>query len=200
MSKRVADLLVETLQAAGVKTCYGIVGDTLNRIAHAIDRSEIDWAHIKNGRIEQSNFDTFPIPRLPEVPPIEVAPIPSTERPGGMGEARVPLVAPVDRQRAVRARPGRRIPALPLEDVRRPASREACLHERLPRCSDLQDPADAPATGRPPRPRGSPDSKRKIQQVWIERCRVHALAQTAQHLDLRLVLRNFLQDIVRVSS
>jgi pyruvate dehydrogenase (quinone) len=35
MSKRVADLLVDTLQAAGVKTCYGIVGDTLNRIAHA---------------------------------------------------------------------------------------------------------------------------------------------------------------------
>jgi hypothetical protein len=35
MSKRVADLLVETLQSAGVKTCYGIVGDTLNRIAHA---------------------------------------------------------------------------------------------------------------------------------------------------------------------
>src|ERR1700674_2052516 len=30
MSKRVADVLVETLQAAGVKTCYGIVGDTLN--------------------------------------------------------------------------------------------------------------------------------------------------------------------------
>ena len=29
MSKRVADLLVETLQTAGVKTCYGIVGDTM---------------------------------------------------------------------------------------------------------------------------------------------------------------------------
>ncbi len=37
MSKRVADLLVGTLQAAGVKNCDGIVGDTLNRIAHAID-------------------------------------------------------------------------------------------------------------------------------------------------------------------
>ena len=48
MSKRVADLLVETLQAAGVKTCYGIVGDTLNRIAHAIDRSEIDWVHVRH--------------------------------------------------------------------------------------------------------------------------------------------------------
>src|SRR3954451_10563049 len=48
MSKRVADLLVETLQAAGVRTCYGIVGDTLNRIAHAIDRSEIDWVHMRH--------------------------------------------------------------------------------------------------------------------------------------------------------
>jgi pyruvate dehydrogenase (quinone) len=48
MSKRVADLLVETLQAAGVRTCYGIVGDTLNQIAHAIDRSEIDWVHMRH--------------------------------------------------------------------------------------------------------------------------------------------------------
>jgi pyruvate dehydrogenase (quinone) len=48
MSKRVADLLVGTLQAAGVKNCYGIVGDTLNRIAHAIDLSEIDWVHVRH--------------------------------------------------------------------------------------------------------------------------------------------------------
>jgi pyruvate dehydrogenase (quinone) len=48
MGKRVADVLIETLQAAGVKTCYGIVGDTLNRIAHSIDRSEIDWVHVRH--------------------------------------------------------------------------------------------------------------------------------------------------------
>src|SRR5271168_2507333 len=48
MSKRVADVLIETLQAAGVKNCYGIVGDTLNRIAHAIDRSEINWVHMRH--------------------------------------------------------------------------------------------------------------------------------------------------------
>src|SRR5947208_9976638 len=48
MSRRVADLLVETLQASRVKTCYGIVGDTLNRIAHAIDRSQIDWVHMRH--------------------------------------------------------------------------------------------------------------------------------------------------------
>jgi pyruvate dehydrogenase (quinone) len=44
----VADLLFETLQAAGVKTRYGIVGDTMNRIAHAIDRSEIDWVRVRH--------------------------------------------------------------------------------------------------------------------------------------------------------
>ena len=48
MSKRVADVVVETLEAAGVRTCYGIVGDTLNRIAHAIHRSEIDWVHMRH--------------------------------------------------------------------------------------------------------------------------------------------------------
>src|ERR1700676_940637 len=48
MSKRVADILVETLQAAGVKRCYGIIGDTVNRIAHAIDVSEIEWVHMRH--------------------------------------------------------------------------------------------------------------------------------------------------------
>jgi pyruvate dehydrogenase (quinone) len=48
MTQRVADLLVETLEAAGVQRCYGIVGDTLNRIAHAIDRSEIEWVCMRH--------------------------------------------------------------------------------------------------------------------------------------------------------
>jgi pyruvate dehydrogenase (quinone) len=48
MSKRVADVIIEALEAAGVKTCYGIVGDTLNQIAHSIDRSEIDWVHMRH--------------------------------------------------------------------------------------------------------------------------------------------------------
>ena len=48
MSKRVSDVLIETLQTAGVKRCYGIVGDTLNRIAHAIDASEIEWVHMRH--------------------------------------------------------------------------------------------------------------------------------------------------------
>src|SRR3984957_15224069 len=48
MTKRVADVLIETLQSAGVERCYGIVGDTLNQIAHAIDRSTIQWVHMRH--------------------------------------------------------------------------------------------------------------------------------------------------------
>jgi pyruvate dehydrogenase (quinone) len=48
MTKRVADLLIETLRAAGVERCYGIVGDTLNQIAQAIDRSGIQWVHMRH--------------------------------------------------------------------------------------------------------------------------------------------------------
>jgi pyruvate dehydrogenase (quinone) len=49
MSKRkVADIIVETLQRAGVQRCYGVVGDTLNHITDAIRRSEIEWVHVRH--------------------------------------------------------------------------------------------------------------------------------------------------------
>ena len=48
MSKRVVALVVETLEAVGIRTCYGIVGDTLNGSAHAIDRSQVDWVHMRH--------------------------------------------------------------------------------------------------------------------------------------------------------
>jgi len=49
MAKRkVADIIIEVLQAAGVKRCYGVVGDTLNHVTDAIRRSEIDWVHVRH--------------------------------------------------------------------------------------------------------------------------------------------------------
>ena len=48
MSKPVADVIVETLQAAGVKHCWGIPGDTLNHISDAIRRRDIDWVHVRH--------------------------------------------------------------------------------------------------------------------------------------------------------
>jgi pyruvate dehydrogenase (quinone) len=49
--KKVAEIIIETLQAAGVKHCYGIVGDTLNHITDAISRSEIEWVHVRHEEV-----------------------------------------------------------------------------------------------------------------------------------------------------
>jgi pyruvate dehydrogenase (quinone) len=47
--KNVAELLVETLAAAGVRRIYGIVGDSLNGITDAIRRQkQIQWIHVRH--------------------------------------------------------------------------------------------------------------------------------------------------------
>ena len=48
MSKKVAQVVVDTLQSAGVKNCYGIVGDTLNNFASCLSRSEIKFVHMRH--------------------------------------------------------------------------------------------------------------------------------------------------------
>jgi pyruvate dehydrogenase (quinone) len=50
-NQKVADIVVQTLQAAGVRNCYGIVGDTLNHVTDAIHRSEIDWVHVRHEEV-----------------------------------------------------------------------------------------------------------------------------------------------------
>jgi pyruvate dehydrogenase (quinone) len=48
MAKKVAQVIVEVLQSAGVKHCYGIVGDTLNKFSESISRSEIEFVHMRH--------------------------------------------------------------------------------------------------------------------------------------------------------
>ncbi len=49
MAKKVADLLWEMLANAGVKRCYGIVGDALNPVVDALHRSgRIEFIHVRH--------------------------------------------------------------------------------------------------------------------------------------------------------
>jgi pyruvate dehydrogenase (quinone) len=51
MSQTVAEVIVETLQAAGVKHCWGVPGDTLNYVTDAIRRSGITWVHVRHEEV-----------------------------------------------------------------------------------------------------------------------------------------------------
>lgn len=65
------------------------------------------------GRTVQENFDTFPVLRMPEMPPVEIHTVASLEPPSGMGEPPVPVCIPAVLN-AVFAATGRRLRRLPL--------------------------------------------------------------------------------------
>jgi pyruvate dehydrogenase (quinone) len=44
----VAQVIVETLEAAGAQRCYGVPGDTLNHVTDAIRESGIRWVHVRH--------------------------------------------------------------------------------------------------------------------------------------------------------
>jgi CO/xanthine dehydrogenase Mo-binding subunit len=74
------------------------------------------WGEItvKNGRVEQSNFHDYRVPRMNETPPIEVHLVRNLEAPGGMGEPGTAATAPA-LANAVFAATGKRIRQLPLQ-------------------------------------------------------------------------------------
>ena len=65
------------------------------------------------GRVQQTNFHTYPMLRIPEVPVTEVHILDSGQPPGGLGEPGVPTVAPAVCN-AVFALTGKRIRRLPI--------------------------------------------------------------------------------------
>lgn len=51
MSANVAEIMVDTLQNAGAKRCYGVVGDTLNHFTDALRQSEIEWIGVRHEEV-----------------------------------------------------------------------------------------------------------------------------------------------------
>jgi len=68
---------------------------------------------LKNGRVEQSNFDDYALLRMDETPTIEVHIVDSNENPSGVGEPGVPPLAPAVAN-AVFSATGKRLRSLPL--------------------------------------------------------------------------------------
>jgi isoquinoline 1-oxidoreductase subunit beta len=68
---------------------------------------------LKEGRVEQSNFDDYTVLRINQMPAIEVHILPSTNKPTGVGEPGTPVIAPA-LANALAALDGKPIRSLPL--------------------------------------------------------------------------------------
>jgi len=69
---------------------------------------------VKNGRVEQSNFDSYQILRMNEAPVIEVHTVKNFEPPGGMGEAGTSAIVPAVGN-AIFAATGKRLRRMPVD-------------------------------------------------------------------------------------
>jgi isoquinoline 1-oxidoreductase beta subunit len=77
--------------------------------------SALMWGeiNIQNGRVQQTNFDSYRVARMNEAPRIDCWVVESGEAPGGIGEPATALVAPAVCN-AIYAATGRRLRSLPL--------------------------------------------------------------------------------------
>jgi isoquinoline 1-oxidoreductase beta subunit len=68
---------------------------------------------VEKGVVQETNFNNFPVVRMFEAPQIDIVLVPSTEKPGGIGEPATALVVPAI-VNAVAAVTGKRVRKLPL--------------------------------------------------------------------------------------
>ena len=87
-----------------------VEGAALMAIGTTLEGSEIT---LRDGQVEQSNFHDYIVPRMADMPPIDVHIVPSGDPPTGVGEPGLPPMAPAIAN-AIHALTGRPVRSLPI--------------------------------------------------------------------------------------
>jgi isoquinoline 1-oxidoreductase subunit beta len=91
----------------------GIAAQVESAAIYGLSAAMHDAITIDRGRVQQSNFNDYQMPRINETPKIEVHLVPSKEEPTGIGEPGLPVIAPAVCN-AVFAATGKRLRRLPI--------------------------------------------------------------------------------------
>jgi isoquinoline 1-oxidoreductase beta subunit len=82
-------------------------------IVFGLSAALFDEVTLENGRVQQTNFNNYPVLRMYQMPRIDVVIVDSTEKPGGIGEPATALIGPAVAN-ALFAANGKRLRKLPL--------------------------------------------------------------------------------------
>src|SRR6266436_2701358 len=91
----------------------GVVAQVESAAVYALSAVMKDAITIDRGRVQQANFNDYDMPRMSEMPKIEVHLVMSKEDPTGIGEPGLPVVAPAVGN-AIFAATGKRLRRLPI--------------------------------------------------------------------------------------
>jgi isoquinoline 1-oxidoreductase subunit beta len=108
------DRVVAAVDCGPIVNPESVRSQTEGAIIYGLSAALKNAITIKNGAVEQTNFDGYDPIRINEAPPIEVYLAPSGDDPGGMGEPALPPIAPAVAN-AIFAACGQRLRKLPLQ-------------------------------------------------------------------------------------
>jgi isoquinoline 1-oxidoreductase subunit beta len=93
----------------------GVAAQVEGAAIYGLSAALYDAITIRGGRVEQSNFNDYAMPRITDTPKTEVHVVRSNEEPTGIGEPGLPVVVPAICN-AVFAATGKRLRRLPIRD------------------------------------------------------------------------------------
>lgn len=108
------DRIVAAIDCGQVVNPESVRAQAESAIIYGLSAALKNEITIKDGAVEQSNFDGYDPIRIHEAPPIEVHILKSAEDPGGMGEPALPPAAPAVAN-AIFAASGQRLRKLPFQ-------------------------------------------------------------------------------------
>jgi isoquinoline 1-oxidoreductase beta subunit len=94
-----------------------IVAQIESAMTFGLGAALIEQVTIKNGVVQETNFDEYRVMRMSDMPPMDVKVISTADKPTGIGEAGVPAVAPAIAN-AVAQLTGKRLRHLPMTPER----------------------------------------------------------------------------------
>ncbi len=109
--------VVAALDCGLVVNPLSVEAQVQSAIAYGLSAALRGKVTFKDGRVEQSNFNDYPVLRITEMPRVEVHLAPGGDKPTGVGEPGTPPIAPAVAN-AIAALTGKRVRSLPLSDVK----------------------------------------------------------------------------------